>query len=389
VSRVFEVFLPAEIELVRYLQFEGSDRNRTATDVGVDGILGDSLSGGVTVGAYRFRRPGARPSRAVPELRRGPISTTGRPVSGTIVAAPRRVAMADDSETVVVERLSPDEAFDVLAHETRYRVLRALLDADRPLSFSDLRTRVGADDPGGFNYHLQKLVGRFVTEPDDEDGYQLTVAGKKVVGGVLSGGYTKALRGDSVDVDAACIDCGGSMEVRFEEDRVIVTCRGCGLDFTNFDISPGVLEGWSRADAPAVVDRWLKRVHDTAEYGFCPTCDGRVDRQVYAATSPDAPDWVREEDDLEAVVHYDCARCTMSWNTVVPLAVLVHPALVAHHYEHGIDLRRTPYWALDWLDSGLASVVDDDPLRVEVPVTLDGDRRTFTFDADLDLVEEV
>ena len=64
--------------------------------------------------------------------------------------------------------LQPDEAFVTLGNETRIEILRALQDAGGPLAFSELRDRVGVDDPGQFNYHLGKLAGHFVRK--DEGG---------------------------------------------------------------------------------------------------------------------------------------------------------------------------------------------------------------------------
>lgn len=81
--------------------------------------------------------------------------------------------------------LDPVEAFDALADETRLAILRALADRrqeapERPtLSFSELRERVGVRDSGLFNYHLSKLVGRFVRERPE--GYELGHAGRRVI----------------------------------------------------------------------------------------------------------------------------------------------------------------------------------------------------------------
>ena len=69
------------------------------------------------------------------------------------------------------------EAFETLADETRLGVLRALVRADEPLRFSDLRERVGARDSGRFNYHLDRLVGRFVERRDGR--YALTDAARR------------------------------------------------------------------------------------------------------------------------------------------------------------------------------------------------------------------
>jgi DNA-binding transcriptional ArsR family regulator len=71
------------------------------------------------------------------------------------------------------------DALGALASEHRIAILRELATADGPLSFSDLRERIGMRDTGRFNYHLGKLRGRFVRER--EGGYVLGHAGERVV----------------------------------------------------------------------------------------------------------------------------------------------------------------------------------------------------------------
>lgn len=71
------------------------------------------------------------------------------------------------------------EALEALGNEHRIAILRTLAETNGPLSFSELRKRVGIDDTGRFNYHLKELLGRFVRETDE--GYQLGYAGERVV----------------------------------------------------------------------------------------------------------------------------------------------------------------------------------------------------------------
>jgi DNA-binding transcriptional ArsR family regulator len=79
----------------------------------------------------------------------------------------------------------PAEAFDLLGDETRLAILRVLADRQREapedptLPFTELRRRADVDDSGLFNYHLEKLVGRFVR--DTGAGYELGYAGRQVV----------------------------------------------------------------------------------------------------------------------------------------------------------------------------------------------------------------
>lgn len=71
------------------------------------------------------------------------------------------------------------DALDALASEHRIAILRALAEADEPASFSQLREEIGMRDTGQFNYHLSKLLGRFVRET--AGGYELGHAGERVV----------------------------------------------------------------------------------------------------------------------------------------------------------------------------------------------------------------
>jgi len=73
----------------------------------------------------------------------------------------------------------PADAFDVLGDETRLSILRALADAEEPLSFTRLRERCGVADSGRFSYHLRRLCEYFVRET--ERGYELGHAGSRVV----------------------------------------------------------------------------------------------------------------------------------------------------------------------------------------------------------------
>jgi DNA-binding transcriptional ArsR family regulator len=97
----------------------------------------------------------------------------------------------------------PTDALSVLADETRLAILRALADADDPLSFSRLRDRAGVSDSGRFSYHLRQLCEYFVRETPD--GYELGHAGARVIDA------SKAAGGDPVDpasaVDASTGEC--------------------------------------------------------------------------------------------------------------------------------------------------------------------------------------
>jgi len=62
--------------------------------------------------------------------------------------------------------VSPDEAFALVADETRLGILRTLNQADRPLAFSTLFERSEYDTRSNFSYHLDKLEGHFLSRTD-------------------------------------------------------------------------------------------------------------------------------------------------------------------------------------------------------------------------------
>jgi hypothetical protein len=294
----------------------------------------------------------------------------------------------DHEENVVVERLTPEASFERLAHEIRVQTLRTL-DENGPLAHADLRDRVGVDDPGQFNYHLQKLDELFVREQEGE--YALTPAGRRVVGAVRSGGYTSDLVGETIPADAECLLCGGPLAVHLEPEGVYVACRECNREFNSIDVPPGVLEGYDRSAVFDLVDRWVKRRLTAVEYGFCFRCDGPVDQRVRPAAD-DAweagqPEWLADLP-VEAVLEHRCPRCGEQRYALVASVALLHPAVAGFHHKHGIDVRSTRMNDLDWLELGVTAVESTDPVVVSVPVTIDAETLVVAFDESFSLVEE-
>ncbi|PSP74926.1 ArsR family transcriptional regulator [Halobacteriales archaeon QS_1_68_20] len=295
---------------------------------------------------------------------------------------------SDGEDGVVVDRLSPEESFERLAHDIRLQTILTL-DDDGPLSHAALRERVGVDDPGQFNYHLRKLDGRFVR--DDGDGYDLTAAGRRVVGAVLSGGYTADLAGDTVPADADCLRCGGPLETHLAYGGVYVTCNECGQTFNDVEMPPSALEGSDPSEIYGLVDRWAKRRLTAAQYGFCHRCDGPIDQRVRRATEDvweeGIPGWLADLP-VEAVLEHRCTRCEEQRYSLVAAVAALEPAVASFHHEHGVDVRETPLTDLDWLEMGVTTVESTDPLVVTVPVTLDDETLVVSFDADFSLVDE-
>jgi hypothetical protein len=87
----------------------------------------------------------------------------------------------DPSEAVVAAggRTPSSEApavFELLSDDTRVRIVSELFAARGSLRFSTLCDRVGVEDTGRFNYHLERLRGALVAK--DGEGYVLTPTGE-------------------------------------------------------------------------------------------------------------------------------------------------------------------------------------------------------------------
>lgn len=94
------------------------------------------------------------------------------------------------------------DALSVLGNEIRMSILRELADAERSLSFTELRERVGIRDTGKFNYHLTKLCEYFVRQT--ESGYELGHAGTRVITAAVP---TVERTHDVNDADEPCPIC--------------------------------------------------------------------------------------------------------------------------------------------------------------------------------------
>lgn len=137
-----------------------------------------------------------------------------------------------------VETLTPEEAFRLFGHDLRIDVLLALWRApDHSLSYSELREAVGERDSGKFNYHLSKLVDRFVEHADDE--YRLRYAGHRVIDAIQNGVFQETPTVGPVELDAACPSCGSPLTFDYADHNGSVRCPDCGTSVLDYAFDPG------------------------------------------------------------------------------------------------------------------------------------------------------
>lgn len=301
--------------------------------------------------------------------------------------------------------LPPDDAFAVLGNETRMDILQTLARAESPLTFSELRERVGVSDSGQFNYHLNKLAGHFVEE--SEAGYGLRGAGRRVIEAVLSGAVTETPVIESTAVEDPCHLCGGTVEVTYYEERLESYCTECDGQFGEGNRTgrwAGAPEhgylGYQPLPPAGVKDRTPQAVHRAAwvwgnlEYlalasGICPRCSATVETTLDVCEDHTPGEGLCGACDRvnRLNVDFSCSNCIYEAGGTVALAFLSRRELLEFTVRHGLNpVDPDAPAAVNRLHASLEEDVRSvEPLEVMLTFSYDGDELTFTIDESLDV----
>lgn len=274
--------------------------------------------------------------------------------------------------------LRPAEAFSLIGNETRVAILEALWQVDeQPVGFTTLYETAEADNSAQFNYHLGELTGHFVRKTDD--GYELRTAGERVVQAVVDGSFNAHPDLDPMETGDDCTQCGGPLVATYTDEKLAIECPACGRTHGQYSFPPGGLIGRDEDETLSAFDQRVRHLHSLARDGVCPECSGQTQTDI-----------VRGEDcclEAELRVEYTCLQCHHSLCSPIGLALLDQSPVVTFYRDHGIDLRTTPYWRLDWcVSDDCTTVKSTDPLRIVVSIVQDGDRLSVTLDANLAIV---
>ncbi len=312
--------------------------------------------------------------------------------------------MTDDGDR---ERLSPDEAFATLSDPTRLETLQVLARADGPLSFSELYDRVGADDSGGFNYHLERLVGHFVRK--GEDGYALRPAGHRVVEAVLSGAVTEEPAFDRARVDEACALCGAPIEVGRDGDSLAMYCTECpgryeeahGADRSGRPAERGYL-GRLPVPSAGLRDRtpdealraawtWANLDILSMAAGICPRCAGPLEYSLSVCPDHDAAGGRCETcgTDLRIRTGVACPNCTYSTGGAASLRLVATTEMLSFLVDHGINpVSPASISRINGVHGDYEErLLSRDPFRARFVFDLDGDRLALTVDDDFAVLD--
>lgn len=307
-------------------------------------------------------------------------------------------ARATDSES------APQEAFALLGNEVRAEILRVLGETrsgHAVVPFSELRSRVETDvDSSKFNYHLQKLVGRFVVKIDaDADstdaertgngsgGYKLRPEGLALYRTIVAGTFTRRASMSPFEVGFDCYFCETPVEATYHDGQFLIRCPGCDHLYNHEMAPPSVTD--DERELLARVGQYARRDFLAFVHGVCSTCLNGVDAGfIPAAESPH-----NDGENLDVLVNVACDRCGAQRYLSVGVALSNDPELISFCYERGLDLTTTPVWELEFaMTDRFTTVRSTDPWEVALEVTLDGnasdgDALELVVDDDLNVVE--
>lgn len=298
--------------------------------------------------------------------------------------------------------LSPDKAFAVLGNHTRIEILQTLADANEPLSFSELRNRVGIRDSGQFNYHLDKLDGHFIRAIDG--GYVLRRAGERVVEAVLSGAVTDDPVIEPTSIDFDCLLCGAPVEMSYRQERLELYCTECAGHYSDNEISrestfgieygwlggfslpPAGIQGRSTGDLLAAGSTWGHLEILAAAYGICPRCSARVEHSVQVCQDHAVDTHLCGNCNRRQAVqiHRECTNCIYSGHGMFLTHLLGSADLRTFVWEHGVDpIADGVSWGWDYEED----ILSIDPFRARFTYVMGEDSITLTVDSELKVVD--
>ncbi len=308
--------------------------------------------------------------------------------------------MPNDVDAEETTALSPDEAYAVLGNEMRIEMLRTLGDVDGPLAFSELRDRLGNPDSGQFTYHLNKLVGHFVSR--ETDGYAIRRTGERVLEAVSSGAVTDAPVLEPTVVDRSCQYCGAPVGIRYREERIVVFCTECeGIYGQRDDVDGYGHLGTLFLPPAGLKDRTpaegLQAAYVRGEVtamasacGVCPRCSGVLEEAVSVCDDHDATDGIcRTCDERYAVgVHFECTNCIYDRGGAFGVKLLANTELLAFLTAHGINpVSPSSQSAIGSMMEYEEEVVSETPFAARFTFTADGDSLTLAVDDELSVVD--
>jgi len=268
------------------------------------------------------------------------------------------------------------EGFSVLANPLRVRILLALAGTRRPdwdhggMSYSDLRSAVGVEDGGRFNYHLDELRDRFVV---GEDGhYWLTVAGSRLVDEMYTGTFTGSHERREGPLSYQCMTTDANLTATVEHGVITVDCPEHGELF-DMTLPFNVVAGRDLDELYEIGFRRAQRYVESVVSDVCPHCAARFEQSgvEYADRSYRSG----------ILIGYRCQRCEIAFRLPIEDFMMFRPPVVGFFDDHGLDATSPEllhgdvdhHWGVHEHEDGFVVTVrvDDERLEIEVDRSLE------------------
>jgi len=304
--------------------------------------------------------------------------------------------------------LPPDEAFALVADETRLEILRTLSETDEPLSFSTLFERSEYDDSANFSYHLDKLDGHFISRTDED--YALRQAGRRVVEAVISGTVTEDPVVYREPTDRPCPFCSAPIEVSYQQERVEMYCSECPgalrhedpreqLDtdidafghLGNMSLPPAGVRGRAPTEMLQAAQAWkhLDVMADSA--GFCSRCSGIIEHSVTVCENHQGTEEICDHCQRRYAVLFEveCSTCHYNKRGIAPACLLAKTELLSFLTGHGGNPLMPDTFDVE--PGAIANYEEEvlslDPFKADFTFTIDDNSITLTIDGDVSVVD--
>jgi DNA-binding transcriptional ArsR family regulator len=302
------------------------------------------------------------------------------------------------------------EAFALLGDRTRLAILLALWEEydphtdDNAVPFSRILDQLEYDDPGNLRHHLEKLRGQFVQQEAPGEGYELRATGMKLVRTVLAGAGAAEVTMEPTEIDQPCPLCGAPTIIRYRDGCLLWACTACEGPTPEVTAVDGFLSA-GPFDPAGLADRTPEeiRLASLAKHqhklrlmldGFCPDCSGPVESWLEICTDHDSADLCENcEHKYAAWARFQCRVCKRHGISSPKALALFHPAVIGFYYDHGISVRvqtgdiENAFRIYHYMHDHEMKHVSEDPPRVQVTATLNGDVVRLTFDETASVVD--
>ncbi|WP_459191953.1 DUF7351 domain-containing protein [Halosimplex sp. J119] len=233
------------------------------------------------------------------------------------------------------------DAIAALGNRQRLEILFALAAAAwkhqqqwQTLTFSALHEAIDIESSSQFSYHLDQLVGQFVSETPD--GYRLTYSGHRIVRTVLSGLYESTSTFEDRAVDGACVFCEErSLRASLEDEQFLVRCEGCDSVLVTDYFPRSQARGRSPSEVIESFGARTWSAYVLLRGGACPECYGPVETAV-------------ESHERRGETRYThrgaCQECLFTVHLPVEVSAVFHPAVADLFRRHGVSVVDIPLW---------------------------------------------